>query len=171
MMNFTFTIEGVLTSVWGPRGTLWDWPEEGALGMRGQPAVFNTYFDRAEPGVVYGFEPPGYFPLDAFLGWGQDQDINVMTGYERRLTVATDIVAEYTPDEVLPADFWMTEDEADRYAQFRTEINSFITQNVVAFITGQQSVAAEWDSFQRGLRGFGLDQYLGLIQKAYDSSR
>jgi hypothetical protein len=138
--------------------------------MRGQPAAFNTYFDRAEPGVVYGFEPPFYISLDNFLGWGQDQNIDIQAGYERRLTLATDEYAPFTPDEVVPSSFWMSDEDADSYAQYRTEFKSYIDQNVVAFITGQQDIQAEWDSFQQGLRSLGLEDYLELVQTAYDSA-
>ena len=170
MQDWLFTTEGGLSAMWGPPGELWDYPEEGALGMRGQPAAFNTYFDRAVPGVVYGFEPPFYISLDTFLAWGQDQNMDIQAGYERRLTVATDVVAEFTPDEVVPTSFWMSDADADSYAQYLTEFKSFIDQNVVAFITGQQDVRTGWDDFQDDLMRLGLEDYLGLVQDAYDAT-
>ena len=138
--------------------------------MRGQPARFRTNFDAMEPGVVYGFEPPFYLEMEDFMAWNQTQDIDKETGYERRLTLASDMYAEFTPEEVLPGSYWFSEEEADLYAQYRTDFNSFIDQNVVAFITGQQDIESGWEEFQSGLRALGLDAYIELVQSAYDQN-
>ena len=168
MMDWFFTLEGGISAMFGPRGYQWDWPEEGALGMRGKPAVFQTHFDWADPQYTPTFEPPFYLDMDTFIGWAQDQDMTKPEGYERFLTVATDVYAQFTPKETVPRSFWMDEDVADIYAQYRTEFKSYIDQNVSAFITGQKNIDTEWDAYIRTLNGMGLDAYLAIVQKAYD---
>ena len=171
IQDWFYTLEGGIVAMFGPRGYQWDWPEDGALGMRGKPAIFQTYFDRADPAMTPTFEPPFYLTIDTFIGWAQVQDMTLPTGYERFLTVATDVYAQYKPKEVVPGAFWMDDDVADMYAQYRTEFESYIKQNMATFITGQKSLDADWDAYVKGLNAIGLSQYLKILQDAYDASK
>lgn len=172
IQDWLFTLEGSLTGMFGPRGYGWDWPEEGGLGMRGEPAVFRTLPDSyQDPAFTGTFEPTYFLSFDTFMGWQQIQDTTKVAGYEKFLTLVTDEYAKYTPKEVLPLHFWMAEDVADMYAQYRTEFESFIKQNMAAFITGQKDPEADWDSYLRNLKSIGLDEYLSIVQTAYDAMK
>ena len=59
----------------------------------------------------------------------------------------------------------------DMYAQYRTEYESYIRQNVAAFVTGQKDVDADWDGYVKGLEAIGLDEYLAIVQAAYDGMK
>ena len=56
------------------------------------------------------------------------------------------------PAEVVPASMYFSPEDAQLTAQLQVEIQNYVEQNTVAFITGQRGIDTEWDSYVQGLR-------------------
>ena len=50
----------------------------------------------------------------------------------------------------------------------QVEIQNYVEENTVAFITGQRDLDTEWDSYVQGFEGLRLTHYLEVMQKTYD---
>lgn len=85
--------------------------------------------------------------------------------------MASELVAEYAPDEVLPSNYWMNAEGTDSYAQYLIEFKSYIDQNVVAFITGQQDIAAGWGRFSTAFAVSGSNTISRSCRPAYAATR
>lgn len=71
-------------------------------------------------------------------------------------------------DEIWPRPFYSPEvcNDADLYV---TDINLTLGQYRAKWITGAADVDADWDKFLKGLDDSGLQEYLVILQDAYDA--
>ena len=53
----------------------------------------------------------------------------------------------------------------------QTNIDNYVTQNALAFITGSKNLDTDWNSYVAGFNGLGLKDYLSTLQTAYDKSK
>lgn len=40
--------------------------------------------------------------------------------------------------------------------------------SIAQFVTGAKSIDNDWDAYLNDLQGYGVDQYVELLQKGYD---
>lgn len=69
---------------------------------------------------------------------------------------------EYSMPSVSP-----TTEESAEYASIMNDINTYISENIVMFITGQKSVD-EFDAFIEGIKGMNIDRAIEIQQGALD---
>ena len=72
----------------------------------------------------------------------------------------------YVPAETVSSRLYFSDDDAQRVAQYQTEIEGYVRQNTAAFITGQKDIESDWDVYVEGLQGLGLADYIALTQQA-----
>ena len=79
-----------------------------------------------------------------------------------------DLYKDIINDEVWPRPFYAPEvcNDADLYV---TDINLTVGQRRANWITGRTDVDADWDKFLSDLDKCGLQQYLTILQDAYDA--
>ena len=67
-----------------------------------------------------------------------------------------------------PRPYYSAEDsyDADTYA---TDINYQVSKFRASWITGKTDINKEWDSFKSNIKSIGLDEYIAILQRAYDS--
>ena len=97
-------------------------------------------------------------------------DIYSPSGYERRLFEATKL---YEGKEDKSAIYpywkvWIDPSLAGEVATLQTNIENYVQQNALQFITGSKNIDSEWDAYVKGLEGLGLKRYLEIQQTAYD---
>ena len=68
----------------------------------------------------------------------------------------------YKDGDILPIQF--TKDEEDSIAKVTTDLNTYIDENIISFITGTKPMSG-YDAFAAGMNNRGLD----VMQKAYES--
>ena len=86
------------------------------------------------------------------------------------LVVESKSYEPYAPKrDAVQLNFYMSDEDMQTISLIKTEIKSYIEQNMAAFITGQQNIESEWDSYVAGFKGLGIAEYLRLIQKYYDT--
>jgi len=57
--------------------------------------------------------------------------------------------------------------ETDQIATLQVDLQKYISENYAAFVSGQKSLDADWDSYVRGLNSIGLDKYLQIVNTCY----
>lgn len=73
----------------------------------------------------------------------------------------------YIPEEVWP-DFVPTAEEAKKQTAVLTDINKYIQQMRVKFVTGQANFDSDWDEYTATLDKMGAQDYLKIKKAQYD---
>jgi putative aldouronate transport system substrate-binding protein len=99
-----------------------------------------------------------------------DTDIQSQPGYERKLFEATKLYAG-KEDKAAIYPFWkvwIDPSLASEVATLQTNLENYIQQNSLQFVTGSKNIDSDWDAYVKGLEGLGLKRYLEIQQTAYD---
>ena len=175
LANWFYTVQGTLEMGSGLRGHVsegfyWDWAGPDDRGLDGEPAVYIKLPPPPMSEVTnYKWHTEfRFWHKDLFNSWAASQDIMTREGYERFLVVESDQYIDFVPDEVVPASMYFAAEDAQLTAQLQVEIQTYVEENTVAFITGQRDLDTEWDSYVQGFEGLRLAQYLEVLQKTYD---
>ena len=67
----------------------------------------------------------------------------------------------------MPGTLLYTSEELEKLADIQAAIDSYAKEQIMAFIVGNQSLDS-WDAFQAELRKMGLEDYVSIMQAAYD---
>lgn len=179
IVDWSFTLEGNMINLWGLQKNsdgveFWRWAEDGELDLNGGPAAY-TALPRLWLNEVrnddWGTMWYPFWPSDVFNSWSAEQDISSITGFEKFLVVESDKQIPYVPDELVSTNLYYAEEDNQRVAQAQTEIQSYVRQNMAAFITGQKDIDSDWDAYVRGFEGLGLEDYIALVQESSDLAK
>ena len=69
----------------------------------------------------------------------------------------------------MPNTFYLEGDETGKYNDLKTTISDYVTMSMAQFITGAKSLDSDWDQYLSDLEGYGVEQYVELLQKGYDN--
>jgi putative aldouronate transport system substrate-binding protein len=175
-LDYIYTFDGQLESNTGIEGVDWRKPQEGEEAM--DPSMKPRWTTiPGKPGDKprnNAWAQLGQYNLsNEFYGSQvQSPDIYSPDGYSRRLFDAT----KNNYDGKQPKEFfphwavWMDPDSADQAGMMQTNINNYVEQNQLQFITGSKNLDKDWDDYVKGFDGLNLKGYLDLMQKAYDAS-
>jgi putative aldouronate transport system substrate-binding protein len=102
-------------------------------------------------------------------GQASSQDPNTIEGYERYLYLETkDKYDGHHPSEILLNDV-VDPDQAQRVAEMKTDIVSYVQASAVQFIMGQKNFDKDWDAYVKQLNTLGVDDYVKAYQDSYSS--
>lgn len=176
MLDYIFTTQGEINGMFGQEGKDWRKPSPGdkALDPKTKP-LYKTIT-----------QPAGAKPRNST--WGalaqynntkefrnaqvEPEDIYSPDGYERRLFDATKLYEGHEDKaEIYPFwRVWIQPSDASEVATLQTNIENYITQSSLQFITGSKNLDTDWDAYVKGLNGLGLPRYLQILQAAYQKS-
>lgn len=171
LLDYMFTIDGMIRAHIGLEGEDWVAPAEGDVAIN----------EEVEPNVklLHPEEPPNnnwsaaaqYFqPREFRDGQVQAEDIYTDEGFERRLQEATYLYEGKEPEEKFPFwAAWYPEKVQDEYSTLETNILDNVEQSAVQFITGELSLEDDWNDYVEGLKSLGIDRYIEINQEAYDN--
>ena len=177
LCDWFFSENADLYSQYGAEeGTDWVLNPSGKVGITGDPALYevlNAYSSEAQnhdwQDVCIRYAPASYR-----LGQATDANVDVGTsvGLEKLLFDASKNLYEpYGQKEgdldILPT-LKLTSEEATEIQTIGVEIEKYIEENKVAFITGAKDFDGDWDSYVSGLDNVGLQTLLKVYQTAYD---
>lgn len=177
--DFLFTQEGQLLGQFGTEGIGWVPAEEGdiALDTELDPLFTALQVDTEDPASANGMWGPSgqlYSPPEFRNTQVQPMDIYHSSGYERRLFDATQLYVGHEPtDQIFPYwNVWVSLESSSELATLQTNVESYIEQSSLEFITGQRDITDDgaWASYLDGFQGLGLDRYLEIYQTAYEES-
>lgn len=90
------------------------------------------------------------------------------TIFEARIESETEnLYAPYLISPV-PNTFFLDGDETSKYNDLKTTISDYVEMSIAQFVTGAKSLDNDWDQYLSDLQGYGVDQYVELMQKGYD---
>ncbi|GAA0304154.1 putative aldouronate transport system substrate-binding protein [Gracilibacillus halotolerans] len=176
VIDYMFTEEGKIPAENGEEGVGWQKPEEGdvAINEDVEPILKQIPLAEGEEERNDSWGPLSqyYHPTEFRDGLVQDMDIYSAGGYERRLQEATYLYEGTQPEEVFPHwAVWYDLEVIDELSMMRTNIEDYIYQNAVQFITGDKSLESDWDEYVEGFNRLGLDRYLEIMQQAFDNAQ
>lgn len=129
---------------------------------------FYTYIDTPE-GMGYEefrhLETPGSYGAFAILE-EMYENIERSEGNQEKLEYA-EMYGEYQPEEYFPVVMY-SEEDGDRITVLQSDIQDFAYQQIAEFIING-TADAEWDAYLAQLEQLGLEEYLEIQQKYYDS--
>lgn len=175
LVNYLFTEKGQLDGNFGPEGKGWAKASAGdkALDPSEKPAFTNLQLSQDEANAVQWGALSTYNQNAAFRGsQAVPTDIYDTSGYERRLFDATQLYKGHEDkSQVYPTwRVWPDPAKATQIATEQTNIDNYVTQNALAFITGSKNIDTDWNAYVKGFDGLGLKDYLSTLQTAYDKS-
>lgn len=174
--DYFFTYEGSLSAQFGAdAGTDWVMNPEGKVGLDGSPALYdilNAYSGEAQNHDWQDINI-AYRPAEFRLGQATDANVDTASpeGLEKLLFDATkDKMEPYAQKgkfDILPK-LKLTDEEATSIQTIGVEVQNYIEENKVAFITGSKDLAKDWDAYVSGFDNVGLPKLLEVYQTAYD---
>ena len=176
MVNYLFTNEGQLDGNFGPEGQGWAKAAAGdqALDPNDKPLFKNLQLSQDAANAVQWGALSTYNQNEAFRGSQvEPTDIYDPSGYERRLFEATQLYKGHEDKSAIYPTWkvWPDAAKATQVATEQTNIDNYVTQNALAFITGSKNLDTDWNSYVAGFNGLGLKDYLSTLQTAYDKSK
>lgn len=176
-IDYFYTTEGSLSAQFGAdEGTDWVLAPAGKVGLNGEPALYevlNKYSGEAQNHDWQDVGIPAR-PNDFRLGSATNIDVDWTTaeGLEALLYYSSkEKMAPYEQNpkvmDVLPK-LKLTDEETSKIQTIGVEVEKYIAESRVAFITGTRDLDKDWDTYLKELDNMGLQTLLEVYQVAYD---
>ncbi|MDX6284393.1 MAG: putative aldouronate transport system substrate-binding protein [Kribbellaceae bacterium] len=170
MLDYIFSDEGQIITNNGPEGVGWSKPAPGEVALDKDTKPLYKPIQNPPKNINWGalaqyhnvlaFRNAQVTPLDIYTG----------AGYERRLFQATKEYDQHGDRaQVFPqAVVWPDPSLSGELATLQTNLNNYVSQNQLAFITGSKNIDSSWDAYVKGLDSTGMPRFLEINQQAYD---
>jgi ABC-type glycerol-3-phosphate transport system substrate-binding protein len=170
MLDYIYSDEGREVSLMGPLGVGWRKPQAGDIALEGQPAWYRFSGDKVKKNIAWDAMAQYNITLAFRNSQVVPKDIYSSDGLERRLFEATKMYAGHEDKaQWFPStSVWPDPSLGSELATLQTNLNSYVTQNQLAFITGTKNIDTGWDAYVKGLDSTGMTRYLQIQQQAYD---
>lgn len=175
LVDYLFSEEGRIRAEHGEEGEGWREPEEDeiAIAEDKEPQYYVFPAGEDEDPKNDAWEALGQYNHSREFrdGMVQEMDIYSEEGYERRLQEATYVYEGTEPEEVYPHwAVWHDSEIIDELGMMKTNIEDYVDQNSVQFITGDKDLETEWDDYVEGFEQLELDRYLEIMQEAFENA-
>lgn len=94
-------------------------------------------------------------------------ELQMPTDAEKANKAGYDMYEEFLNQDVWPRPYTPAEDQ-DRLTELRTDIFNLVNEKRADWITGKADIDAEWDQFQADLLTAGIEEFVEIMQGAYD---
>jgi ABC-type glycerol-3-phosphate transport system substrate-binding protein len=174
MLDYIFTDEGQNNGQFGTEGKAWTKPGPGdvALDKSLKPSFRQIPLKPGSTPRNSGWGPLAQYNNTAKYRNSEaiSTDANSQAGYERKLFDATKLYAGHEDKaQIYPFwKVWIDPSLASEVATLQTNLENYIQQNALQFVTGSKNLDTDWDAYVKGLDGLGLKRYLEIQQTAYD---
>jgi len=154
-------------------------------GLLGQSFIYGIegeHWKRNDDNTYTFFIPEGYNSFNEFqkgaVIWSALGRADALAGMvtdtpsnnqSRQLGLAKEIIP-YEEKEPFPVDFLtFTEDQQYVIDNKWTEINTYVMQMRVEFITGVSDIETGWDTYVETLKRMGIEEVVAVYQEAYEA--
>ncbi|GAB2662797.1 type 2 periplasmic-binding domain-containing protein [Kribbella swartbergensis] len=170
MLDWIFTDEGQMITNMGPENVGWTKPGPGDIALDEKVKPLYKPKQDAPKNINWGalgqynntlaYRNAQVVPADIYTG----------AGLERRLFQATKLYEGHEDrSQWFPqTSVWPDPSLSGELATLQTNLNNYVNQNQLAFITGSKNIDTEWDAYVKGLESTGMKRYLEIQQQAYD---
>lgn len=171
--DFMLSEEACMLMNGGREGEDWRYAEEGEVGRKGTPAKYYIFPKEVDPSAIvdykWDFWPNSTGREDYRASWVvSSMDEMDPRNLEMRLENARIAYEPYIPEQTMPP-FLLEKDDADTLSQLKVQITDYVKQSMTRFITGDLSIESDWDAYITSLNTMGLQQYVDLNQKGFDT--
>lgn len=169
IVDLLYDEEMFMRANFGEEDVVWRWAEEGELGINGEQGVWKELIamNQRQKNTTWYQRMPELQPLSFRMGRVVPEGPHlekILYSYSREK-----MYPYASPrDTVLPPLIY-SEADAERMAELQTTLVEYIGEMVPRFITGDLDVEKDWAQYLRELDAIGLDEYVSLIQTAYDA--
>lgn len=176
MLDYIFTQQGEIEALFGPKGESYNTPgpKDVALDKTLKPLYKQIPLPAGAKPRNGNWSALAQYNNTAAFRNSEAVSTAVYTqeGYERRLFDATKLYAGHEDKaSIFPYwRAWVDPSLSSELATLQTNIESYVQQNSLQFITGSKNIDTGWDAYVKGLSSLGLDRYLQIEQEAYDKS-
>ena len=158
--NYFFTDEGIILGNYGVEGDTFYYDEAG------KPHYTQKYWDMVAEkdsswaqGMLLTYLGPGFRWWDREMDGLNETAVSFLAIWDSN---------DFTDSEMFyPADATMTGEENTTYATVMSDISTYVSENLTAFIIGTKPMT-EWDEFIGQIKVMGIDQLRQIKQAAYD---
>lgn len=176
MLDYLWTEEATRGQEFGVEGHMWKKADEGQLNVNGKPAKYQVDAKyRTETIHTDGWDQagPDFRPRERFESQAVSQDMYSPDGYELRLVKETQKYdgLQSKEQDFFPIDIYISSEEGEAAAQLKATIEDYVKSNMLQFITGDKNIESGWDTYIKGFDGLKLNDYLKILQNAYDADR
>ncbi|TDD62151.1 ABC transporter substrate-binding protein [Kribbella antibiotica] len=170
MLDYIFTDEGQIITNNGPEGVGWNKPAAGEVGLDKDTKPLWKPVQNAPKNINWGALAQYHNVLAFRNAQVTPTDIYSSAGYERRLFQATKLYDGHADRaQVFPqAVVWPDPSLSGELATLQTNLQNYVNQGQLAFITGSKNIDTDWDAFVKGLDNTGMPRFLEINQQAYD---
>ena len=168
-IDYLYSTEGTLRSRFGSEGQEWRKPNPGEKTVEGKDATWTLLKPLGTIQNVSwaGLNSPPQNTSVNNMQASTYTDINSSEGLEAKLYQATLLYDPYKPKEVVPP-MYMDKKGIQTYSQQLTDLNGYVNESVVQFVTGKLDLNKDWNTYLKNLDTMGLKDYLTTVQKTYD---
>ena len=159
LWNYFYTEEGSLLCNYGIENDTFTYDENGKPVVT-EKISNNPQYSMSQAQALY-LMPPSRF--GGLYDWTRE-----LASVPAKDVKAYDIWGKADDAYILPARISYTSDESRERAKLVTEINTYMEEKTVAFITGISDIDAEWDSYIQTLNDLGLARAIEITQAALD---
>lgn len=175
-LDFLFTEEATISTQYGIKDVHWAYNDDPELlGLNDEKALFHTFgkapeYTSTQIYTCWEHTSPynwaGYiFAGQAVLG-GDGYDL------EKVLYDATKLYTPHIPEQIC-ANLVYTDEQAAYVASNQTMLNNYVEQMISEFILGTSDINddATWNGYIQTLKSMDLDNYISIMQSAYDTQQ
>ena len=157
--------------MYGERGLGWDYAPEGTKNVFGGEAryIVNSVTEDQSAEIkkgTMGVGPQADLASFRLSMLPEAEDIYLPGNYEQRITLDTQKVEQYIPEERLDYMVYIPIDMADDYAEIQTNLNNFVRMATVQFITGDRDIESGWEQYLSELDSYRVDRYIEIYKTA-----
>lgn len=151
----------------GEPGVDWKEAEPGQKGVDGRDATWIDLKGAGELGHGnWGLALPSFSTRETFY-FSQPVEPGVWNQEEYDYIQAKAIEPFANTEAAFPV-LSFTDEEAEVVNEARGFLYDYIAEHTAKFVTGQLDVDEGWDKYVAGFKAFNVDEYLSILQTAYD---
>ncbi|MCL2834248.1 MAG: extracellular solute-binding protein [Treponema sp.] len=173
-LDALYNLDVTEVTQFGIKGLYWDDPTPGALGINRKPALYRVlkpFPSEGDTGSVRNVFMGNRYS-DLRLG-EQANWSNPATAFDQEPRLYQETMDKYYPyrpaeGTYVPLVLNQTATESGEVSRLTEQINTYVQENLVAFITGNKSLDRDWAAYTAEFQRLDLQRYLALKQTAYD---
>lgn len=159
-LNYLFTEEGSMFASYGIEGDTYTLDENGDPVFTEKVSNNPDGYNMAECMKLYMLGP-------GITAGAVESEREVQLLPEEAVDYAITWTEFVTTDYVYPKNATMNEEENDEFTKIMADLETFVYENVIAFVTGTKSLD-EYDEFVQAIKDKGIERCIELKQTALD---
>ncbi len=180
LLDYFFSEAGTIRSLLGREGKDYVLATNGEKGYNGTPAKYvplNTDSSLPEfknimmPQVFPTYRPNGFYASIAYPQDPYDPNVAPLAGRMTLLLRSSTQQGKFgqKTENVLP-ELYYSQSDIEELSRLKTTIYDYMSESIVRFISGTTDIESGWNEYLDQLKSIGLEDYLEIIQRAYDQS-